>query len=460
MDTLLKVISFIVISLFLYVGVLNVLPDKALSPSATAWLQHDGEAVPIGQNSHYLLWGLNAPAGVSMREYGEAVVEAMVQAGDKIYLSDIDADESYFPEAYDRSMEIHAVGLGDWCKPSERFCLDEYGSSAAKRLLQGDNALLLERYRKMSKLQYYHKIEPLGVNSIPYYSPLANGQRLRHLAIASQFLNGKHDKALDELAADLHFSRMLLREADTLILKMVAIRLVTNCLHLYGQLLEQPDVDSVVRVIADIAPLTEAERNFEKVFRGELRFQQSAIKHSSDDVAWEGGDLFDRFLYGLMPIRGNHFLNISHGYMQSLLELHPLPPTQFKIAQAKRAAEYPGIRESLYSPLNAILLSISMPMYSSYLLKTNDLGGLIRMVKLKGEIIANDVPVESLDAYIATSPYASAYSQESVPVRWSREKHTLCFSPVDDENRGEATKLYLGLRPIQSTSQQGGTVGE
>ncbi|MEN8170370.1 MAG: hypothetical protein ABFS08_09130 [Pseudomonadota bacterium] len=454
MRKFLKIVLFILLLPVIYLVVINLLPDEELSAGAKEWLKPEPITVPKEQNSYYLMWGLDAPADVDMQEYGEAVVDGMVQAGDKLHRYDPDASESYLPEAYDHDARIRAVGLGDRCKVTERFCLDEYRRSADKVLTQGDNILLLERYLAISNLMHYRRVEPVGINSIPYFSPLTNVQRLRHIVITSMFFSGKHGEALEDLAVDLRFSRMLLSEADTLILKFIAMRMVANDLHLYGQLMESDEAAIVAKEVSEISTLSESEGGFGEVFRGELRFQKSMMQYTSDNEFNEdiGGGGMNPF--GVLPRRDRHFLNISYRYMFALLDAYGNPPTRFKLLHRELVKKQPGVWETVKNPLNSILLSIAMPMYPSYMLRSHDLNGLIRLLKLKGKIVEDGVTAEDVDEYIATSPYASAHSQESVAVHWDPQRQVLFFSSMAESNNANTTQLYLSLKGQRSDHSQ------
>lgn len=458
MRKLLIVIALLPLLLLSYIGIINLLPDEELSSGAAAWLASDSTVPPKEENSHYLLWGLEAPADVSMWEYGEAVVENIVQSDAPP--SDFSNYESYLPDGFDNGARINTVGMGMLCELSQDYCLDVYRSGVDALLAQGDNALLLERYREMSALQHYHSVEPMDAYTIPPFSPLTDGQRLRHVYIASRYLNGERAAALGELASDLRFSRMLMAEADTLIVRMVAIKMVASDLYLYSQLMEQPDAGAVLQTVAELAPLSREERDIEMLLQGELRFTANAFSQLEDEqigLFGEGGVL--SYLEGMLPVRQSRLINLNYAYFKKMAELSELPPSQVEARYNSATEELfsePGVLDYLYDPITSVLLGIAIPDLSHYVLRHHDLNGLIRLVKLKGEIIGKSVPVEDLESYITASPYASAYLQEMAAIRWNSEQQTLSYTPAnrDDSDYFNLSQLHMGQNRVN-----GGEVG-
>ena len=173
MRKFLIVIASLPLLLLVYIAVLNLLPDEQLSPQAAAWLTSDRPLPTKEQNSYYLIWGLAAPVGVSMREYGEARVDKIVQADSEKPVDGIYGDERYLPDGFDPSANIEATGISDLCDLSEMYCLDSYKAGLESLLSQDDNALLLERYRALISLPHYQSITPAGIRTpFPSYSLL------------------------------------------------------------------------------------------------------------------------------------------------------------------------------------------------------------------------------------------------------------------------------------------------
>ena len=450
MRKLLLVIFSLLALPLVYIGALHLLPDEELSPLAAAWLKSDGAVLDKEENSYYLIWGIEAPVGVSMREYGEARVEKIVQVDSESLQHDLGDDDYYQPDGFDNGAQIDTEGMARLCELGEENCLDAYHSDAEFLFSQGDNALLLERYTVLSSLQHYQGIESMGINTpFPPFYRLISAQRLRHVSIASRYLKGERNEALEELAADLRFVRMLMAEADSLIVRMVAIRMMANDLHLYSQLLDKQDAAAVVQAIQAITPLSESERDCFKMFRGEFRFQAGAIAQltylsMSEVVGVEGGAL--SYLDGIFPINSNRILNATQTHFAKTIELGRLPPSQIKARLEQVTEELfmtPGLWNYLSDPVTSVLLSMAASDYASYLQHHHDLDGLIRLVRLKGLITEKSVSTEELDTFISTSSYASAYLQEEAPVRWDPEQQTLYFTPVNEASGYNLNYIFL-----------------
>lgn len=435
--------------LLLYVVVLHLLPDEALSPGAAAWLQLERVAVPKEQNSHYLILGMEAPAGVDSREYGEARVERIVTVERERPRREDENQDHYLPDGYAQEVQIERATLNNLCNPVEEYCIERYRSGADALFAQGDNALLLARYRVLRGLAHYQTIEPVGLYTpFPRLALLTDAQRLQHVAIVKRFLEGERAAALEELANDLRFSRMLMAEADTLLMRMISIRMVANVWHIYSQLLEVPDAGDVLAAIEAIPSLSDAERDFELVLAGEFRFDAQATESLETQLLEiEGGPVKKLFL-SLIPVRKNRMLNRLYLYLNDLASHDALSPSQIAARNSEGADRRfleSGVWDYLVDPVTSIVMLFTVPNYSPYLLRHRALDGLLRVLKLKAAIRAMNVPAAGLDAFIIASPFASAYPDEVAPIRWDAGANALSYTAVGEGSSRYLSRVYFHL---------------
>ncbi len=452
MRKFLKVVFLILLLPVIYIAVLHLLPDEELSAGAREWLMAEPITVPKEQNSYYLLWGLDAPSNVDMREYGEARVARIIE----VETSGTGYKADYHPAGFDETKQVKAVGLNDLCASDKESCLEEYRKNAESLLEEGDNGLLLDRYRDLSTLVSYRIQAPAGLYT-PYmnFTQLRYAHRLRLILIVANYQGGNEADALAELASDLKFSRLVMRESGLLIDRLIAMALARESLHAYSQLVDSDNRDTrVFSEIESISELTQSERNLSRALKGELNFQRSILKEMGspsydefNDNDFDDGYFLDPFIFKKgLPVRVNRNINRSQAYMEQLLMLGSLPPSEFAERSAhleQKSYSNVTILAKLYDPLFTVLWLGSLPELSQYMTQNHDLNGLIRLLKLKALIKKQGVSKENIDAFITTSPYASAYPDEDNSIYWDPGAQALRYDSVSGEEDSSYTRIFF-----------------
>ncbi len=423
-----------------YLIVVTLLPDDELTSGARQWLKQDRVGMPKAQNSYPLLWGLDAPVDVDMQEYGEAVLEKVIENAMNM---NVPAYE-YFPDGFNHTHRIEAIGISELCTPDKVYCVDEYRKDAEESLADASNALLLQRYREMSSLPGYMNTT-LSVNSValPRISPLMNAQRMHLASIAASYSQGNKQAALSDLSADLRFCRMLLRDADILIIRMATISMISRNLHTYSQLLEMKQKSGdVVTAVKEINELGKDERDFEQVMQGELRFSHQALLSIAEGSVEDGlGMKIVRFI---LPFRMKRMINKVQKQYSKIAAQESLPPTRIVQQNEVLVQELmPDRWDYIGDPFTSLVFAISAPDYSRYLLRHYDLNALIRLLKLKALIKEEGVTTDKLDVFITVSPYAHAYPDESSPIYWDPGAQALRYDSVSGEEDSPYTRIFF-----------------
>lgn len=440
MRQFLKIVLFILLLPVIYLVVINLLPDEELSAGAKEWLKPEPITVPKEQNSYYLLWGLDAPVGVDMWEYGEARVARIIA----VESSGGSADADYMPSGYDENDLIKAKGIMDSCSPVQKLCLDIYQNNVMRLLDEGNNRLLLERYRELIAQSYYQRVSPHGLYTpIPPLAVLRASHRLYLITLMTRYQQSEVTYVLQQLSQLLSFNRTMLRKSDILIDRMMALALLADTLHAYSQLLEleQPHAE-LITVIGEINELTKDERSFDRVMRGELQFMQqtfdSALARSVND------GIAGRVVSLIFPLNKNRMINKAHEEYRDVVALESLPPTSVVQESERLMREsMPDGWDYIGDPLTSIILAIRAPDISYYLLRHYDLNAIMRLIKLKALIKKEGVSKENIDAFIATSPYASAYPEEMAPVRWEAGEEALIFDSALGDRANKRNRIFF-----------------
>lgn len=446
-----KFILYSIISVFalisLYVLTFNLFLNEKLHPKAAAWLEMEQVSIPPGQNSHYLLWGLDAPSGFSMREYGEAMVEYLVKAQNESHGKVPNTGISSVPEAYKDSRRIEPDGMDGFCEPSEGYCLEQYRDELPALLEMENNALLLMRYRKLIRLEHYQSIEEQFLTTpFVHFATLLDAQRLHLASIGVRFVEGKQNEALEELAADLRFSRMLMSEANMLITKLVAVKMTASCLQMYGQMLEPGVAENVFVEIESIKALSRKERDFTRAIVGEYRFSENVLSQLERDMDSMDIEYETELVNRVIPFKKNRLLNLQYDYLSRIVALSQLPPEVFDERAKELAKAYPvdlNLWDYFSDPVSAILYETAWIDYTDYLRRQYALDGLIRLVKLKADIIQASVETEAIAEFIRSGRFSSHDITWMGPVRWDTEANMLHYHVKEDDRMNSLYRLPM-----------------
>lgn len=444
----------------LLIVLLHLLPDEELLPGAAAWLEERPVTVPAENNAYYYIWGLEAPRGVDPMEYGRERVDYVQR-----YLADEQnahtslSEFEVLPDGFDHAAALSTDALPQTCKLLEQRCLEAVSDSDALALGQETNAELLQRYQALIAMPHQQEVEPFVFNApIPPYYGMKPLQEYYLAVAANRFLHGEVEQALAMLAADLRFSRMLLAEADQLILKLVAAEMVARDLHLYGQLMDSGIAPELLyAAVAAIEPLNKQELSLALPGRAEFRFMSSFISQLSGPlgVEWEATDFGSQSLQGrvwlwLAPMQKFSVSNDIYLNWHSLVSASSLPPSQIPAAVrdilAAREARY-GWYYYLYNP---IVLVVEDDMFFSttthYLLLPHAVNGLLRLLHVRAELLRDGVTAGQVEAYMASLGDAHLYGDTKIQIRWDGKSQSLAYDGTVD---GVALKPYLHTLPVR-----------
>lgn len=345
---------------------------------------------------------------------------------------------------------ISAEGVSELCQSAKEYCLDIYKENIDTLLSKGDNALLLMRYKKLYSLPYYYVTEPFRVDTyFPKFYLLASANQLHQIEAAVNYLEGEQAQAITALDNELQFSRRVMVGAETIITRVIAIKMAEDTLRTYSQLLELDDNKAAISAVNKISPLTADEYSLLRVLQGELRFQKSILDMIEYEQPDEVGAVLELIYSGAIPLRKNRMLNISRSQMTDYLNMADLPPSRLNkeyLASLAATDDAPSFWEYLFDPAYALYFSQIHHSFTPYIIRHHDFSGLIRLVKLKALLKAEQIPSSEINNFIASSPYASAYTSEMNPIRWDPEKLSLYFISASSDEKQKTISIYADFR--------------
>ncbi len=427
-------LATLIIGAGLLLGVLHLLPDEELLPGAAAWLADEVPPFPDEENAHLHLWGFAAARGEAPLTRGRKVI-TVLQQPDPAWM-DMDPP----PRAIGNADGVQPAGLDELCDPLNDDCLAVYRNDISAVLAREDNALLLERYRALLTVPHYRKVERpyLKMPSPPYGKAIAV-QKLYLAVAAGHYLRGDAAPGLTMLEADLRFWRMVMAEGNGMIAKMVAVKMVARDMRLLALLLDSREATpELLRFVADIAPLSEAELDMEWAFRDQFRLLETMVEEMIEAPASERSQ--GNLLLLVAPFKPNAMINDLYRLNADMLKASHQPVEQVAIsmrASVERHIDQFGWWDYLYSPLNAIASTTAIPDFSRYVFNLHDLDAFMTLVKAKARIRAAGIGPSEVAAYLEGDAQARVYGGLQAPVQWDPETSELYYQtqPSDGEHR-------------------------
>ncbi len=431
----LKYLALVIVIFIAAVIVIN-LPffDEKLLPEVKALLKHNEIEIDKG-NAYIAIWGLSAPDDKPFYETGVNLMQYYKKIKKQDKLAEItDSDISKI------------VGKGEqdnvWLMKYKRCrSLDTSNCLEKNSLFLKENPVnqprlikMLIRYTnivKMKKFQYImesHITTPI----LPYYKIL----RLSQISLTKAYTEKESVDFISELNRDIEFWRMLLRQSNTLIDKMVSIAALRNDYQYLSAYLSQNIISKYEKATIKnmLTNLSVKEHNMSEVFKTEtkmsLYFLQLIWRKSDNDTnfkeiinfaLWQKNATFN-FIYKeqFLPLTCISELTASKFYKFTILnnnsDCHQLK--KYKLGFSPK---------NLYNPVGKILVSVDVPAYSNYIARPHDLDGLISLIKL--QLALKSVDHNQWQQAINTSRIRNPYTGK--PMTYDKEKQQLSFKCLD-----------------------------
>jgi len=314
------------------------------------------------------------------------------------------------------------------CIASLRARRDEVRAAASA------NAELLSRYASLARFPRFQTDVLADLRTpLPRFALLLDVHRL---AIADRLLAALDGNAAARraLASNVAFLRRLLRQADSLLVKMVAASMLAQALHASSAAMREGPAgeDSP----GPLAPLTEDELSMDAPLRGEFRFVASGVG------ALVGERLLEREM-NLPPWFPELLLRPLFKPNRTLEREHTC--SRAVRARARRAvggAMLPGEqaadpcpprwRDWLLNPVGTILSSVARPDVTRYAARLRALQGLVTLVNARRALSRAQVADDRIGPWLAQrrDRFHGPFAGDALA--WDAQTRTLSFaSPLD-----------------------------
>jgi hypothetical protein len=367
------------------------------------------QPVSMEGNAYPLVYGFLAADDRDPRAAGMAVIEILRErfaAGERATLSDQEMDEVLGNPA-PAEVWNELFPSNDCNSRFELDCadrlIDEVGQAGSDNARLG---VLLDRYKTMVAIRRFEEHQEFDAYTpIPAYGPLLSIAKIR---LAMSFNAGPTAQFLDDIGDDIRFWKLMLRDGQSLIAKMIALAGLRNDTQFLSALLRQRNLSATeIATISNIlTPLSEDERDIGETFLAESRI--AMLSDKSLGVLLQGTPAITE-----LALQQNATLN--EYYFSTTLPL--------RLRSALSAHEY--FEQRGFEPLTYDVRILPPPLYNlggkfvlkgmaaeigltGYISRVHDIDGRIALVLLQAEILAN--PERNIDSVVAASRYRNPYT--------------------------------------------------
>jgi len=403
--------------------------DVPLSAEAAAWLQPEPDDMPADQNAYYAFIGFYAEdADADINRFGRRMLEEYVER----LRQEPDLKDFKYRQ------EVKITGKpAELCNPTKASCLKTARTHrvAVSRLAQ-DNALLLARYRSLYRYRHYRETGPMS-----FYSPLPVYPGVAHDLLLAEVAQGALERptpALEALARDVEFWRMVLRETRHVIGKAIATRLLLADLHLLSDILASTPIrendDAVVKRM--LRPLDAEDRSLAAAMRNEYRTVAASWPQLLHDSVGKGLEKHSALVratvlsFASTAYRPNHTANLLHEHVAEALRAER-SRAESPIAEAaapERRRFGASVLDFLYNPAGKYFVFEAPPDMTAYSARVRDLDGFVRLVTLQWTLRKNRTAAAGVPAFLASSTAALRDPFTGQPMNWDAGTKTLWFS--------------------------------
>jgi hypothetical protein len=394
--------------------------DVPLSPEAKAWDRPEREEIPPEANAYYAIIGFYA-------QDPSADINRVGQSMQAEYLQRLQAEPNL--EEYKYRQERPVLGKpNELCEPLRMSCL-QTSTAASERVeqLERENSVLLRRYYSLYRYSQHRETEPPHF-SAPLPSYVGSLHHLVLARIALQASGGQQTEALEGLARDTAFWRMVLGGSHHLVGKAVATHMVLDDEQELSDLLASSvslNEESRALVEQMLHPLSDADRDLGPAMEREFR-----IFGDGAPIAFSNGlrqsklarapvivrSIVTAFLS--TAIRPNHTKNLLQKRLAALSTGEKSRPHHFG----------DSFQDYVYNPLGKYFVYDLAPTpseLSKYGDRLDDLDGLIRLVTVQWHIKKQGIHTADIPEFLRVVLPGSHGSHTGELIHWDAGRKIL-----------------------------------
>jgi hypothetical protein len=400
------------------------------------------QPVSMEDNAYPLVYGLLAANDRDARTAGLEIIETLrsrFAAGEPVTLSAGEIDDILGnPDPTEVWNELYPSTT---CNARfELDCADRLIAEFARAGVDNRrlNILLgrLETVLQMSRFEENQEFD--AYTPVPPYGPLMAIAKIR---LAGLFVDEPTELILDAIAEDVAFWKLMLRDGQSLIAKMVALAGLRNDTQFLSALMRQRDLGPAeLESVADVlTPFSDEERDIGETFLAEARIALLSGKSIgvflegpiaiAQLAAQENATLNENYLTTTLPLRFRAGLTASEYYAQRAFELQDFDVRLFPPPLYNLGGKF------------VLKLLVNQSGLTGYISRVHDMDGRIALVLLQAEILAN--PDRRVERIVAESEHRNPYTLE--PMSYDPARGMLSFECLG--NPADVCAVSIERRP-------------
>lgn len=426
-------VIFFYLALFLFLA----LYDERLDPELAQELAKPRPKVIEPGNAWLTMLGMNAPAGASPVASGEKQmreIEKAIKGGKNI--------AEVMSASLATKSELAFKGKLPPFYGKEKIGIMAYATTHPAEVISlcRDNAELLRRYEQMSSLTRFTEPLEYGYYSpVPHFAPTRSSQQLLFLRLAAKAGQGDLIGALTGVRDDMAFWRLVARDSQTLISKLISFAALNTDLRFAAELGSSRILTPVeIALVKDIlSPFGKRELSLSESFKGEALYSH----YGMELTMW---NTLPRWSPVRLVSKRNATSNRIQAYYSEFARQAALMPQQYaeeqkRIAEPKADPFKIGLA-GLYNPTGEILAQIAIPQLSAYIGKGHNTEGLRRLAYLKVLAHADAVPPQRMQAFLDAHAADLGDPHTGKPMKWEGKNSCIYFPMFSGKG---SVELYL-----------------
>jgi hypothetical protein len=427
--------------------------DERLNPEVKSFVNVYPDRVSAEENAYYAVLGFNAPPGTDIHAKGIEIVQSFEEALRKNpSLAEFDQKKLF------GGPELSFMGqLPEFYKDRGFSCL-KYAKTSKKDIekLLADNHQLLDRYYSLYRYPRFRDTAPMAPPGLfPLFAAIRNTNRLMLLSFAQEANAGRMDAVLDGLKRDIGYWRLVLKESNELITKLVAVSIIKTDYLFLSELISRNKIDPAHLQIAGslMGPLEPDEVDMSGAMRREFEFTMNGIRAIKDSFLQmkSGNEKESRWKIILWPfLKVNASTNIIYPSHKKLAGAAALPAKDL-VSESRKWEGTKKLKLGLNAFYNFVGAIMHKPIgdlenlkYLPYLTRVHDLDGLIRLVSLQFSAKRQGITYANMDAFFKKADVRYSNPYTGAPMKWDAGEKCLYFESLSRENeKPKRVELFL-----------------
>lgn len=411
--------------------IINTSPfDEELIPELQALLKRD-PTVPVDGNAYTLILGYTTANDGDPLEVGKALISLYRKKyadGGALTISDEEYLQIHGASDLDRAWQSEYSALT--CRARlEWNCIDELVKQLNnKPATDRRMGTMLQRYQQIVAQPTFLENDELDVSSrLPNYDVMV---KLSRIALADSLRQGNIDGAIVALEKDMGFWRMVLRDGQSLIAKMVANAGLRMDIQAISYLIANSEFDDMQqqKLMNLVEPLSAEAVDISETFWWERK-----IGIRSGDFRQQSDNWLENLLVAIVYQPNATDNENYHVFWLPLLYLCKLSAPEFieQVATKPMSYKFKIFPPSLYNLGGKYIIAQSFPTtVPDYIGRIHDLSGMFNLVDLQLEI--KSAAGISVADVVRHSHYTNPYTGE--PMQYDASQHLIgftCFRSVE-----------------------------